>query len=143
MEKEQLYQLLRDDIEQSVGYKPKTPYDFDALAVEIEKVTNVRISSHTIKRFWGYLKSVEVRTSTLDTFVRFIGYTSWEGYVDVHQEYSESDSHFSMNNMIDVSTLDSGTRMRLMWKMAPRRRLKTSRSLMLPRREPTITSAAS
>ena len=118
MDKEQLCKLLRDDIEQSVGYKPKTPHDFDAIAAEIDHVTKVRISSHTIKRFWAYLKPVEVRTSTLDTFARFVGYTSWEGYVDVHQERSNSDggSHMSMSATLDVSTLAEGARVRLMWR---------------------------
>lgn len=116
MEKEQLYQLLRDDIVKSVGYEMKTPRDFDSLAAEIEQVTHVRISSHTIKRFWGYLKTVDVRTSTLDTFARFIGYTSWDGYAYVHQECFDGDSHISMGAVLDVSTLVEGTRLRLMWR---------------------------
>ncbi|MBQ0068958.1 MAG: hypothetical protein KBT09_04300 [Bacteroidales bacterium] len=116
MEKEQLYQLLRDDIVRCVGFEMKTPRDFDALATEIDKVTHVRLSSHTLKRFWGYLKSVEVRCSTLDTLARFVGYTSWEGYVNVREENIDGGSHMSMSAVLDVTTIEAGTRLRLMWR---------------------------
>lgn len=115
MDKEVLYQKLRDEIQRSVGHELKTPKDFDILVAEIEARTHVRLSSYTLKRFWGYLKQVEVRRSTLDVLCQTLGYTSWSGFEAMFDQVVDSESHMSFNAMLDVLKLKDGTHVRLLW----------------------------
>ncbi len=115
MEKEVKYQLLRNEVEKTVGYKMSTPRDFDNLSSDIDRLTHVRLSSYTLKRFWGYLKSVDVRRSTLDALCRMAGYTSWEGFCDLVDREGDSQSHLSFGESLDVAKLRVGTRVRLTW----------------------------
>ncbi|MCQ2289597.1 MAG: hypothetical protein MJZ74_10945 [Muribaculaceae bacterium] len=115
MEYDSIYQQLRDEVEKVVGYKAKTPKDFDKLSDDIEKITHIKLSSYTLKRFWGYLKSVEVRRSTLDALCRMAGYTSWDGFCDIQRNNNDTQSHMSFSDTLNVALLDVGTRVRLSW----------------------------
>lgn len=115
MEIETIYQSLRDEMVRAMGYDMKTPSDFDKLADSIFCVTHVRLSSHTLKRFWGYLKSVNVRRSTLDVMARFIGCRSWEGFVEMKEGQASGDCHISLGDYLDVTSLPIGARIRISW----------------------------
>ena len=70
------------DIEQMMGRPIRSPKDFDLLRDNIYNRLRVNISSHTLKRLWGYLDSPsEPRQGTLDVLARFIGYSDYEAYV--------------------------------------------------------------
>ena len=73
---------LCHDIEQMMGRPIQSPKDFDQLRDNIYSRLRVNISSHTLKRLWGYLDSPsEPRRGTLDVLARFIGYSDYAAYV--------------------------------------------------------------
>jgi hypothetical protein len=81
MHNEQILQQLRQGVEEAIDTKMRTPKDFDTLSETIYQKTHKRVSSSTLKRFWGYLSSVTVpRLSTLDILAQFIGYTDYESF---------------------------------------------------------------
>lgn len=68
-------------LEQSLGYKPHTPRDFDAVSEIISNVTGEAISASTLKRLWGYRKTESKPfTSTLDILARFLLYSDFEDF---------------------------------------------------------------
>ena len=62
-----------------MGRPIRSPKDFDLLRDSIYSRLRDNISSHTLKRVWGYLDSPsEPRQGTLDVLARFIGYSGYE-----------------------------------------------------------------
>lgn len=73
--------VLRYDIEQRFSRPIKTPADFAALSEEIQQVTKQYISTSTLKRLWGYVKSKSShRIVTLNVLAVYLGYDSWQDY---------------------------------------------------------------
>ena len=73
---------LCHDIEQMMGRPIQSPKDFDLLRDSIYSRLRENISSHTLKRLWGYLDSPsEPRRGTLDVLARFVGYSDYATYV--------------------------------------------------------------
>lgn len=87
MHNEQILQQLRQGVEEAIDTKMRTPKDFDTLSERIYQMTHKRVSSSTLKRFWGYLSSVSVpRLSTLDILAQFIGYADYESFCHTCEE---------------------------------------------------------
>ena len=87
MHNEQILQQLRQGVEEAIDTKMRTPKDFDTLSERIYRKTHKRVSSSTLKRFWGYLSSVSVpRLSTLDILAQFIGYADYESFCHTCEE---------------------------------------------------------
>lgn len=53
------------------------PSQFDALALDMEHVTNEHIGINTLKRLFGILPEVKPTEATLHTVARYLGYGSW------------------------------------------------------------------
>lgn len=83
------YELICRAVEQSVGYSPKTPKDFDRLSDEIFGRLHQRVSPTTLKRLWGYVASDAVpRQSTLDLLAQFVGCDDYDAFCRQHEAVS-------------------------------------------------------
>jgi len=85
--KEDIYNLLRRDIENKIGKKILYGKDCVRLSVEIYKTTRRQISSSTLKRFFGIINSrFNPSKYTLETLIVFLGYKDWNDYLNCYDE---------------------------------------------------------
>lgn len=108
---------LRKRVEVVSGIKPKTPQQFDSLTTSILIRTKQRMSSTTLKRFWGYIEKdsdSQIRTSTLDILAQYIGYVSWKAFCGVDEAVVSSD--FLAAKRVQASELEVLTIIRLLWE---------------------------
>lgn len=86
---------LRKAIEESVGHQMKTPKDFDSLSTLIFDKLHKNISATTLKRFWGYIRDTESKTSkgTLDILAQFLDYLDWQSFVLQHSTLTQNPSN--------------------------------------------------
>ena len=84
-EEKKLYELLKADIEKVVRRKIAVKRDFEYLSAHILDRTGAYISPITLRRFWGELAGgkydIRPRRYTLDTIARYIGHSSYEGFL--------------------------------------------------------------
>lgn len=115
MENEEYFRILRERVEEAAGFSMKTPKDFDLLVTLIYNSTHVLLNNYTLKRFWGYLKSTEVRTTTLNTLCQFCGYTSMEAFKEslLNNEIPESGPNNSL--LLNSKDLMPGDTLQLIW----------------------------
>lgn len=109
---------LKKCIENIIGYKLRTPRDFDALATSIFNNTKQMMSPTTIKRFWGYLVEKEEqkpRLNTLNILSQYVGYPDYDTFCKLHSRNAECESDFLYNNCLLARSLFKGDRVRLMW----------------------------
>ena len=86
-----LFDLLRERVEQVVDRKMKTPKDYDYLSKSILEKQHENISATTLKRMWGYLSEpVKPRISTLDILAGYVGAESWEDFCRQEQAFSQT-----------------------------------------------------
>ena len=84
-----LYNLLREDIQNKIGEKVLYGKDCELLAAKLNEKLKRKISSSTIKRFFGIVQSkFKPSLYTLDTFCMFLGYNDWNEYVETYKEGS-------------------------------------------------------
>lgn len=117
MNDNQIQQLIHA-IEQAVGYKVKTPKDFEHLAQRIEFRTREHISTSTLKRLWGYVQGyAATRQTTWDILCRFIGYHDVEHFLSAtnNGEQAPSSSTLFEGECLYVDELSKGTLLRLSW----------------------------
>lgn len=108
---------LRKRIEAVSGIEPKTPQQFDSLATSILTRTKQRMSSTTLKRFWGYIEKgsdSQIRSSTLDILAQYVGYVSWKAFCGVDEAVVSSD--FLAAKRMQTSELEVFTIIRLLWE---------------------------
>lgn len=116
--RERSIENLKECIENVIGYKVRTPRDFDALATSIFNNTRQMISPTTIKRFWGYLiekEGQQSRLNTLNILAQYVGYPDFETFCKLHSEDKCSESAFLHNNCLISRSLFKGEKVRLMW----------------------------
>lgn len=78
-------------IEQKVGYRLRTPKDFERLHTQLFEDYHVMISTSTLKRLWGYVQSSSSpRLSSLDQLVKALGYKDWEDFVQQNPTEAET-----------------------------------------------------
>ncbi len=79
--KNDLYGLLRKDIQNKIGKKVLYAKDCDLLSIQIKEKTHRQVSASTIKRFLGIVKyNFKPSKYTLDTFSKYLGYKHWQDY---------------------------------------------------------------
>lgn len=95
----EIYNMLKKDIQNKIGREVLYGKDCNKLSAQVYEETQRQISSSTIKRFFGIIKS-RFNTSkyTLDTFAIFLGFKDWHHYLNSYDE-----SKYSIPN---VSTWD-------------------------------------
>ena len=113
---------LRDDIRKRAGFQDKTlsPSDFDFLESDIKKeLPQAAINAKTLKRFFGYDKTPEssfVRLYTLDVLSQYVGYESWNAYLEHLQLLEGSGSGDFKGEEINVDDLSFGETLQIAWQ---------------------------
>lgn len=108
----ELLALLRR-VESVFGRAVVVPNDFDALSDALKNT----ISSPTLKRIFGYVRGYDVvRVSTLNILATYVGYTSWEDFLNIcrtehgvesqelHTKVINSE-HLAVNEVIEFAWL--------------------------------------
>lgn len=113
---------LRDEIRKRAGFQDKTlsPSDFDFLESDIKKeLPQAAINAKTLKRFFGYDKTPEssfVRLYTLDVLSQYVGYESWNAYLEHLQLLEGSGSGDFKGEEINVDDLSFGETLQIAWQ---------------------------
>lgn len=118
MDKEQLYEILKQKVELALGRAISTPRDFDYLSTRIFDKTKMYIAPITLKRFWGYLGEEHRKRpfrSTLNILSRYIGYVNIEAFEESWQNGFGVESDFLTNDSLQISSVETGTRIELLW----------------------------
>lgn len=108
---------LRNKIEAMLGVELKTPKHFELLAASIFTRTKQKLSSTTLKRFWGYIEKSsdsKIRVSTLDILAQFAGYTSWD--VFCKEDTKNDGSDFLVTKELHTANIALFTVIRLLWE---------------------------
>lgn len=112
---------LIESIELSIGRKIKTPRDFSFLRECIFARLRVYLSESTLKRVWGYLPVINTRSSTLNILASFVGYASFEDFIN-HADpdgSNEIPSSYMLGRHLSVDEdLETGSRVLLIWQPA-------------------------
>ena len=110
--------ILLKAVETKFGSKPRSPIDFELLGAAIASTVKRTISASTLKRLWGYSKSVTSPTfSTLSLLSRYVGYADWEAFCtytpDLELPYETS--AFTDGKLIASTDIPAGAKYRLTW----------------------------
>lgn len=119
MSKKTALQTLIHATNQSLGYTPKTPTDFNDLSLAIKKKTNYSISLSSLKRLWGYVDYKSFPSpNTLNILARYNEYEDWEDFLKSN-EFSEDSqtSEFLKGSVIDAESLIPGDTVRINWEL--------------------------
>ena len=107
--------ILINRIEEITGEKYDSPKDFARLSDLIHAKTGERISSSTLKRLWGYVRSdTEPRTYTLDVLARFVGYKDFDDFL-AKGSSRDVQSDIAFGDKISCEYLPIGAMVRLYW----------------------------
>lgn len=117
---EEILQALRDKVENMLGQHLSVRSDFDFLVSKIEECSNERLSSTTLRRFWGYQQdqSANISQHSLDVLSRYCGYSSFEAFHTYHNNNDEAygdQSYFTHSRQILLDDIMPGQRIRLTW----------------------------
>lgn len=113
---------LREDIRKCAGFQDKTlsPSDFDFLELDIKKeMPQSSINAKTLKRFFGYDKTPEssfLRLYTLDVLSQYVGYESWNAYLEHIQLLEGSGSGDFKGVEINTDDLQIGDTLQIAWQ---------------------------
>lgn len=107
---------ITSDIENAVGQPIVSPKDFDLLNRLIFSRTGQLVSTHTLKRLWGYLPSnITPRRSTLDILARFIGFSDYEAYQINSSIQEDKQSSPVLSRHLETQNIAEGAKIRLTW----------------------------
>lgn len=109
---------LRGEIEAAAGRALHTHLDFVALTEKIEERLREHISPTTLERVWGYSTRHydTVSRRTLDVLARYADKESWDNYCIYLKQQNNSESDFFTKDILTVSSLNVGIRIRLGWQ---------------------------
>lgn len=118
--------LLRKAVEEKCGRRVSTSKDFEKLAEVISESGSGYISASTLKRLWGYVKDTKKKhTSTLDVLAKYAGYS--EGFAEFQTKIeiqSSVESGFDSKRVVDILTLEPGSKIEVKWLPDRRVRLR-------------------
>ena len=109
---------LRREVENKFGSPLHTHAHFVSLTEAIEEALHEHLSPTTLERIWGYSTRHydTVSRRTLDVLARYVGRVSWDDYCTHLRATSGRESDLFTDDILDVSTLSVGTRLRLGWQ---------------------------
>lgn len=110
--------ILLSAVEAKYGSIPRSPTDFELLGAMIASSVKRTISASTLKRLWGYSKSVSSPTfSTLSLLSRYVGYADWEAFCrfSPDKEIPYQTSAFTDGKIIAATDLPADTTYMLTW----------------------------
>ena len=107
---------LRQDIENELKRRIKTPYDFEFLAGVVWERLHENISPTTLKRLWGYIDGADTtRRTTLCLLSRFLGYADWEAYLAALSSRSDIESAAFEGEGLNIDDLHIGKCVEVTW----------------------------
>ena len=107
---------LRQDIENALKRRIKTPYDFEFLAGVIWERLHENISPTTLKRLWGYIDGADTtRRSTLCLLSCFLGYADWESYLAALSSRTDIESATFAGEGLNIDDLQPGDCVEVTW----------------------------
>ena len=107
---------LRQDIENELKRRIKTPYDFEFLAGVVWERLHENISPTTLKRLWGYIDGADTtRRTTLCLLSRFLGYADWEAYLADLAKRTDVESDTFAGEGLTIDDLQKGDRVEVTW----------------------------
>lgn len=107
---------LRQDIENEVKRRIKTPYDFEFLAGVLWERLHQNISPTTLKRLWGYIDGADTtRRTTLCLLSRFLGYDDWEAYLKALAGRTDVESDTFAGEGLTLDDLQTGDSVEVTW----------------------------
>lgn len=105
---------LKRCIEENLNRRIVTSTDFIFLSDAVWDRTHETISSSTLKRLWGYVKGYDnMRATTLNVLARFLGYNSWDDFLDKIGRESNSDPVLSPH--VNANDLTVGDHVKVSW----------------------------
>ena len=109
---------LRREVENKFGSPLHTHAHFVSLTEAIEEALREHLSPTTLERIWGYSTRHydTVSRRTLDVLARYVRHTSWDDYCTHLRVTSGRESDLFADDLLDVSSLSLGTRLRLGWQ---------------------------
>ena len=109
---------LRKEVENKYGTTLHTHAQFVSLTEAIEVALREHISPTTLERVWGYSTRHydTVSRRTLDVLARYADKESWDNYCNYLKRTSGTESDFFTEDILTVSSLGIGTRLRLGWQ---------------------------
>lgn len=109
---------LRREVESRFGRPLHTHADFVLLTEAIETALHEHLSPTTLERVWGYSTRHydTVSRRTLDVLARYADKESWDNYCIYLKQQNNSESDFFTKDILTVSSLNVGTRIRLGWQ---------------------------
>lgn len=91
--------IVKEKIEARFGKAIRYSKDCEALALSIQHACKERISATTLKRLFGFAKSIEKpRMFTLDVLAAYVGYPDWSSFL--------SDAGKKEQQMINIRSLN-------------------------------------
>lgn len=115
MDKNQALEVLLDLTNNTLGFMPSTPTEFNELSLSIEKKTGRSISLSSIKRLWGYIKYDGFPSpTTLNTLAKFNGYKDWDTFLMVNIDGTDY-SGFVEDSVVNTEELNVGDKLVLRW----------------------------
>lgn len=107
---------LRQDIENELKRRIKTPYDFEFLAGVVWERLHENISPTTLKRLWGYIDGADTtRRTTLCLLSRFLGYADWEAYLADLAQRTDVESDTFAGEGLTLEDLKKGDSIEVTW----------------------------
>ena len=99
-------ELLKNRIEIKLGRAIKYPKDCIALAIEINKLCNEKISQTTLLRFFGLINEpCNPRQHTLDVIAQYAGFECWRDLIN--EDYlSRARPKFKRIKMVSLQSKD-------------------------------------
>ncbi len=111
---------LRGKIEEAFGIHPATHSEFLELVSSIESALKEHVSESTLERLWGYStrknEKGTVSMRTLNVLSRYAGYAGWDDFCLWLKRENRKESEMFEGNMVLVSSLKVGSRLRLGWQ---------------------------
>lgn len=107
---------LLELVRREYGRSLLTSTDFESLSVIIEKTTGELLSSSTLKRLYGYVSLKPIpRKSTLDILARYVGWRSYDKFVEDLRQNPQFNSTFFSSRIIHASDLKVGEGIKIGW----------------------------
>ncbi len=108
-------QALLQRVENKYGRAIDTTSAFEALSIDIERQTGERISSSSLKRFWGYVNSdTAPRVASLDILAKYIGQKDFNSFCKILRSEDGTSVFFGAESL-SVASLTPGNRIQLGW----------------------------
>ena len=109
--------VLREEVEQRFGCPIKAPRHFSSLSFDIEESQKEYLSETTLQRVWLYKPGYStVAIHTLNVLSRYCGYANWDVFKQYLKDSSNIESELFDGDVIDVSSLETGTRIKIGWR---------------------------